>query len=87
MKDERGVYYYPFPQNKKTRMYVRKDQSTILFRLWNQDDPQLWMEHGWVPYEAIRQAAAMFRQSGTFNPDEAYDLDIAKALLKETSDS
>jgi len=63
-------------------MYVRKDQGTICFRLWNADDPQLWMEHGWVPYEAIRQASTMYGK-GSFNPDKAYDIDVARAMLAE----
>jgi hypothetical protein len=46
MKDKRGLYYYPFPQNKRVRMYVRKQADIIEFRLWNQDDPKLWKEHG-----------------------------------------
>ena len=46
MKDNNGLYYYPFPQNKKVRMYVRSGDDEIEFRMWNQDDPGLWMEHG-----------------------------------------
>ena len=83
MKDELGKYYHPFPQNKKVRMYVQEEEGDISFRLWNADDPKLWDDHGWVPYEAIKQAAAMYEQKNDFNPNRAYDLDIAKALLKE----
>jgi hypothetical protein len=37
-------------------MYVRAKDGAIWFRLWNADDTALWDEHGWVPYEAVRQA-------------------------------
>ena len=83
MKDKRGKYYHPFPQNKKVRMYVQQEEGDISFRLWNVDDPKLWGDHGWIPYEAIRHAAAMYEQKNDFNPNQAYDLEIAKALLKE----
>jgi len=82
MKDERGLYFYPFLQNKRVRMYVREDQGTVCFRLWNADDPVLWMEHGWVPYEALQQASAKYNKKG-FDPNKAYDIDVARVLLKE----
>ncbi|OQY50382.1 MAG: hypothetical protein B6240_01705 [Desulfobacteraceae bacterium 4572_87] len=87
MKDERGKYYYPFPQNKKARMYVQETDGMIHFRLWNSDDPKLWEEHDWIPYEAIRQAAEMYdkrsEKKSDFNPNQAYNLDVAKAVLQE----
>ena len=82
MKDTRGLYYYPFPQNKKVRMYVRAVSGEPEFRLWNQDDPQMWEDHGWVPYSAIVQAKAMYK-GGPFDPNKAYDVAAAKALIKE----
>ena len=82
MKDKRGLYYYPFPQNKRVRMYVRQESDNIEFRLWNQDDPKLWQEHGWVPYDAIVQAEKIYN-GGIFNPNQAYDIKIAQALIKE----
>ena len=82
MKDDRGLYYYPFPQNKRVRMYVREADGNILFRLWNTDDPGLWDEHGWVPYDAIKQAASMHKHK-KFDPNQAYDINVAKMLLKE----
>jgi hypothetical protein len=82
MKDHRGLYYYPFPQNKKVRMYVRAATDEPECRVWNQDDPQMWDAHGWVPYSAIIQAKAMYK-GGTFDPDKAYDVAAAEALLKE----
>lgn len=83
MKDERGLYYYPFPANKRVRMYVRRGPLDIEFRMWNQDDPQMWEEHGWVPYDAIVQATAMHEGSGAFDPKKAYDLKAAQALIDE----
>jgi hypothetical protein len=82
MKDERGLYYYPFPENKQVRMYVRQGSDNVWFRLWNAQDPKLWEEHGWIPYDAIKQAEAIY-ESHNFDPGRAYDLDVAKALLKE----
>ncbi|RJQ86889.1 MAG: hypothetical protein C4519_01435 [Desulfobacteraceae bacterium] len=82
MKDDRGLYYYPFPTNKRVRMYVRQNMDEIEFRMWNQDDPQLWEDHGWVPHSAIIQAQAMYTGRG-FDPRRAYDLDLARALFRE----
>jgi hypothetical protein len=83
VKDKKGLYYYPYPQNKRVRMYVRKADDQIWFRLWNEDDPELWDEHGWVPYDAIQQAAAMHSGKG-FNPRAAYDIQVAERLLKDS---
>ncbi|MBS3758725.1 MAG: hypothetical protein KGY61_08670 [Desulfobacterales bacterium] len=82
MKDDKGIYYYPFPDNKRVRMYVKREDDTLYFRLWNADDPELWQAHGWVPYEAIEEAKKMY-DGNQFNPAQAYDLDIANAVLKE----
>jgi hypothetical protein len=82
VKDDRGIYYYPFPENKQVRMYVRRETGEVAFRMWSSGDPQLWEDHGWVPYGAIRQAAALFKGKG-FDPRRAYDMAVATALLKE----
>ena len=82
MKDNRGLYYYPYPGNKQIRMYVDRSEGEIRFRMWNQDDPTMWDQHGWQPYGAIVQAAAIYTGS-QFDPNQAYDIDIAKALLKQ----
>ena len=82
MKDERGVYYYPNLQNKKVRMYVRKTEGEIFFRLLNSDDPGLWEEHGWLAYEAIKQAAAL-NKNKDFDSKQVYDINMAKVLLDE----
>ena len=83
MKDDNGFYYYPFPDNKQVRMYVKEEKNTIYFRLWNSEDEKLWKDHGWVPYEAIQQASDIY-SGNSFNPGEAYDISIARALLKES---
>ncbi len=85
MKDGRGLFYYPNPAKKQIRMYVKEEGGQVWFRLWNGDDPELWQEHGWVPYEAIRQAQAMYT-GDKFDPAQAYDLNLARALLAETSE-
>jgi hypothetical protein len=82
VKDQNGLYYYPFPGNKQIRMYVRSGKGDVEFRLWNQKDPMLWSEHGWVPWGAIQKATSMY-QGGNFDPKRTYDLNVAKALLKE----
>ena len=64
-------------------MYVQEEGENIYFRLWNSEDPKLWEEHGWIPYEAIRQAEAMYKREDVFKPNQAYDLEIARAVLKE----
>jgi hypothetical protein len=82
MKDDKGLYYHPFPQNKKVRMYVRETGEGVCFRLWNSDDPKLWEEHGWIPYDAIRQASAIYK-GADFNPTQAYDIEAARTLLRD----
>jgi hypothetical protein len=85
MKDDKGVFYYPFPDNKKVRMYVKEDPTDVWFRLWNQDDPKLWEEHGWIPYGAIKKASASYENKKAFDPGQAYDIDVAKMILKEAA--
>ncbi len=84
MKDERGLYYYLSPGNRRLRMYVKQAEGVIWFRMWNADDPQLWEQHDWVPYGAILKAAEMYTGKN-FDPRRAYDLEIAKALIEENS--
>ena len=52
------------------------------FRLWNADEPQLWDEHGWIPYQAVKRAESMY-QGKKFDPGQAYDLQLALALIEE----
>jgi hypothetical protein len=84
MKDNDGLYYYPFPNNKRVRMYVSLRNDEICFRLWNQDDDGLWEEHGWVPWEAILQAKKMY-DGKKFDPNAAYDIRVATALIEDDS--
>lgn len=83
MKDEKGIYYYPFPDNKRVRMYVLDDDGVICFRLWSADDAELWNAHGWMPYRAILEAAQMNTQKH-FDPKQAYDIRVARELLEES---
>lgn len=82
MKDELGLYYYPSAGNHRVRMYVKREHGAVWFRMWNADDPQLWDQHDWVPYEAIRRAAEIYTGK-SFDPRRAYDIDVAQALLDE----
>lgn len=83
MKDQDGgIYYFPFPDNKRVRMYVRKWQGDIEFRMWSPDDDQLWEEHGWVPHEAVLQATEMY-SGKTFDPKQVYDIRIARAVIRD----
>lgn len=81
MKDDKGLYYHPFPQNKRVRMYVQETGNDVMFRMWNQDDPQLWEEHGWIPYSAVTQAAEIYDKKN-FDPGRAYDIHVAREILK-----
>ncbi len=82
MQDERGVFYHPFPQNPRVRMYVREAEGTLFFRLWSEDDLALWDDHGWIAWEAVQQAMAL-RTPSNFDPKRAYDPHVARAVLKE----
>lgn len=84
MKDSRGVYYLPYPRNPRIHMYVRQAGPDVCFRLWNADDASLWDQHGWVPYAAIQEASALYtRKTGGFDPKNAYDLAVAREILRE----
>lgn len=80
MRDKKGSYYYPVPANKRVKMYVRDNEGTIEFRLHNEDDPQLWEEHGWISYEMAKRAAEMYDRPGV-NPLVLYDFDVALHIL------
>lgn len=83
MKDGVGIYYYPFPENKRVRMYVREKNGEVEFRMKNQDDPAIWNDHGWVPHGAIQQAQVLYDKRGRFDPNRAYDIGIAKVLIRD----
>ena len=82
MKDKTGLYYYPFPGNKRIHMYVRQTGENIMFRMWSADDEKLWEEHGWVSYEAVLQAAEIF-SGNHFDPKKVYDIRLARTLIRE----
>ena len=83
MKDKVGIYYYPFLENKRVRMYVREKKGEVEFRLRNEDDPSIWNDHGWVPYSAIQQAKVLYENRGRFDPNRAYDIRIAQVLIRD----
>ena len=87
MKDERGLYYYPAPQNTRIRMYVREQFGTTEFRMFNADYPEVWEKHGWIPYEEIEMAAQMYKDRGRdANPMLLYDINVANKLLQDERD-
>ncbi|WP_027183642.1 hypothetical protein [Desulfovibrio inopinatus] len=84
MKDQRGHYYYPAPQNRKVKMYVRRQFDQIEFRLHNDDYPEVWEKHNWVPYDEIKSAAEKYKERGrNADPLQLYDLDVASRLLND----
>ncbi len=84
MKDERGLFYYPDPADRQTRVYVAIEDNEVHFRIWRDDRPDVWDRHGWVPYSAIQQAAELYRQMGReADPMLLYDIAVAKVLLRE----
>jgi hypothetical protein len=83
MKDKVGIYYYPFPDNKRVRMYVREKDGEVEFRMRNDDDPTIWNDHGWVPHGAVLQAKVLYGNRGRFDPNRAYDIEIAKVLIRD----
>lgn len=86
MQDERGLYYYPDPANRRARVYVRANNEDIEFRLWQADHAEVWEKHEWIPLAVIRHAAAMYRDMGReADPMRLYDEAVARALLKEAS--
>ncbi len=86
MKDKKGIYYYPFADNKQIRMYVQESNNTIEFRLWKSEDPDLWEKHGWLPFEAVQAAIKMYdpKKGGGFDPSYVYDISLAKSVLQDS---
>jgi hypothetical protein len=63
-------------------MYVKEAEGVVWFRMWSAADPTLWEQHDWVPYGAILRAAEMY-DAKSFDPRRAYDIEAARALLRE----
>lgn len=86
MQDDRGFYYYPNPQQRDTRCYVRRNEhGEIEFRLWNQHEPRIWDEHHWLPLSVIKEAASRYAdREPQKNPMLLYDEHVARALLDST---
>ena len=82
MKDKLGLYYYPFPDNRRVRMYVSEIQDKICFKFWNADAPEIWDKQSWVPYDDILKATAAYKNRKR-NPIEAYDIEVARQLISE----
>lgn len=81
MQDQRGIYYYPDPEDKKTRMYVSQEGPTVLFRMWHSEHAEIWDRHGWIPLDVVKRALT---QGSDLSHLKLYDLDVARALLRET---
>jgi hypothetical protein len=63
MKDDKGLYYYPFPENKRVRKYVTRMANDICFRMWDTDQPELW---GFESYRIERSLKIEPDHSGRF---------------------
>jgi hypothetical protein len=37
----------------------------------------------WVPYDAIQQAQVLYNKRSGFDPNRAYDIQIAKVLVRD----
>lgn len=85
MQDKDGIFYYPNPQNKRIRMYVREVNGSIEFRLSNADHPEVWERHGWLDMDIVRRGAKMFQneRDAKTDPMKLYDVEMARYLLKE----
>lgn len=86
MRDERGLYYHARAGDPSVRVYVREgDRGDPEFRLWNAKFPEIWDNHGWVPYGVIKNAAEIYRKERDpdANPLLLYDLAAARSLLKD----
>lgn len=83
MRDNLGRYYYPDPEDKTTRVYVREENGELEFRLWRRDYPEIWERHGWMPLGVIKAAAAMYSMNSAADPMRLYDEVVARALLRE----
>ncbi len=81
MQDKQGVYYYPNPVQKTTRMYVREQGGELEFRLYSSEDPQIWERHDWLTLDVVKQAAGMYQ--GENSPLMLYDEQVAREVLRQ----
>ena len=82
--DKEGLFYYPYPGNKRIRMYLRENEGVIEFRLHNVDHPEIWEGHGWLDMDIIKRGAQMFAdRGGKADPIQIYDLQTAQYLIKD----
>ncbi len=84
MQDQHGVFYYPQPENKRLKMYVRIQDGIVEFRPDHADNPQLWEGHGWIAYEAAKKADEYSKQQGKRYPLHLYDFDVALGVLADS---
>ena len=73
MQDSLGVYYLPRP-------------GIPAVRVWDQDHPEVWEKHQWLPLSVIRKAAAIFREAHAGSDEDPmviYDNVVAESLLRE----
>lgn len=88
LRDERGFYYFPILDDKKVRMYVRRNSAgEIEYRMWEAQHPEVWEDHQWLPRRLLAQFQEFYHKNrnGKANPLTLYDEKIAEALLKNTS--
>ena len=83
MRDNYGVFYYPQPENKRLKMYVRISDGVVEFRPAHADNARLWEQHGWIPYEAAKKADEYSREQGKRYPLHLYDFDVALGVLSD----
>jgi hypothetical protein len=84
VQDKDGIFYYPYPENKRIRMYVREQDGNIEFRLSNVDHSEIWERHGWRDMDQIKRSAKMYEERGSkVDPMKIYDVETARYLLKE----
>lgn len=85
MRDELGFYYHAQAGNPRVRVYVRKAQGQIEFRLWDAERPEVWERHGWLGHDVIKRAAELYKAERSANADplKLYDPAIARNLLKD----
>lgn len=83
MQDRHGVFYYPIPENKQLKMYVRVQDGIVEFRPHHSEHQELWAEHGWISYETARKAGQVSKEKGGRYPLHLYDFEVALGVLQD----